>query len=88
MECKGIDIVQFRNTEGEKVSGWLVLAEEVAVYIDKTLLKDGVYQTAETIRSCGPADWMAMSRFRQTMSLRSRGSRACAPTPCALTDRA
>ena len=44
MECKVIDIVQFRNTAGEKVSGWLVLGEVVAVYIDKTLLKDGVYQ--------------------------------------------
>jgi flavin reductase (DIM6/NTAB) family NADH-FMN oxidoreductase RutF len=45
MECKVVDIVQFRNTEGEKVSGWLVLGEVVGVYIDKTLLKDGVYQT-------------------------------------------
>ncbi|MBT2334962.1 flavin reductase family protein [Variovorax paradoxus] len=47
MECKVIDIVQFKNTDGDKVSGWLVLGEVVAVHIDKTLLKDGVYQTAE-----------------------------------------
>jgi flavin reductase (DIM6/NTAB) family NADH-FMN oxidoreductase RutF len=40
MECKVIDIVQFRNTAGEKVEGWLVLGEVVAVYIDKLLLKD------------------------------------------------
>jgi len=39
MECKVIDIVQFRNTAGEKVEGWLVLGEVVAVYIDKLLLK-------------------------------------------------
>ena len=61
MECKVIDIVQFQNTEGEKVGGWLVLGEVVAVYIDKTLLKDGVYQTAEAypiMRSGGLNDYV------------------------------
>jgi len=61
MECKVIDIVQFRNTQGDKVSGWLVLGEVVAVYIDKTLLKDGVYQTAEArpiMRSGGLNDYV------------------------------
>lgn len=64
MECKVIDIVQFRNTEGEKVGGWLVLGEVVAVYIDKTLLKDGVYQTAEAypiMRSGGLNDYVQVS---------------------------
>lgn len=64
MECKVIDIVQFRNTAGEKVSGWLVLGEVVAVYIDTTLLKDGVYQTAEAypiMRSGGMNDYVQVS---------------------------
>ena len=64
MECKVVDIVQFRNTQGEKVSGWLVLGEVVAVYIDKTLLKDGVYQTAEAypiMRSGGLNDYVQVS---------------------------
>lgn len=64
MECKVIDIVQFRNTAGEKVGGWLVLGEVVAVYIDKTLLKDGVYQTAEAypiMRSGGLNDYVQVS---------------------------
>lgn len=64
MECKVIDIVQFRNTAGEKVSGWLVLGEVVAVYIDKALLKDGVYQTAEAypiMRSGGLNDYVQVS---------------------------
>lgn len=64
MECKVIDIVQFRNTEGEKVSGWLVLGEVVAVYIDKALLRDGVYQTAEAypiMRSGGLNDYVQVS---------------------------
>jgi flavin reductase (DIM6/NTAB) family NADH-FMN oxidoreductase RutF len=64
MECKVIDIVQFRNTDGEKVSGWLVLGEVVGVYIDKALLKDGVYQTAEAypiMRSGGLDDYVQVS---------------------------
>lgn len=64
MECKVIDIVQFRNIQGEKVSGWLVLGEVVAVYIDKTLLKDGVYQTAQAypiMRSGGLNDYVQVS---------------------------
>ncbi|MEC9433257.1 MAG: flavin reductase family protein [Pseudomonadota bacterium] len=47
MECRVVDIVRFRNQAGEPVSGWLVLGEVVAVHIDRRLLVDGVYQTAE-----------------------------------------
>jgi len=64
MECKVIDIVQFRNTAGEKVSGWLVLGEVVGVYIDMALLKGGVYQTAEAypiMRSGGLNDYVQVS---------------------------
>ena len=46
MKCKVINIVQFKNVAGDKVKGWLVLGEAVAVHIDKLLLKDGVYLTA------------------------------------------
>lgn len=61
MECKVIDIVRFRNAQGEDVNGWLVLGEVVAVYIDKLLLKDGVYQTAAArpiMRSGGLNDYV------------------------------
>ncbi|MCR8958776.1 flavin reductase family protein [Variovorax sp. S2] len=64
MECKVIDIVQFRNTAGEKVEGWLVLGEVVAVYIDKLLLKNGVYQTANAypiMRSGGLNDYVQVT---------------------------
>lgn len=64
MECKVIDIVQFRNTDGEKVNSWLVLGEVVAVHIDKLLLKDGVYQTAQAypiLRSGGLNDYVQVS---------------------------
>lgn len=64
MECKVTDIVQFKNTNGEKVSGWLVLGEVVAVYIDKLLITDGVYQTAQAypiMRAGGLNDYVQVS---------------------------
>jgi flavin reductase (DIM6/NTAB) family NADH-FMN oxidoreductase RutF len=45
-ECKLTQIVQLQRADGRQVSGWLTLGEVVAVHIDKTLIKDGVYQTA------------------------------------------
>jgi len=45
-ECKLSQIVQLQAANGEKVQAWLTLGEVVAVHIDKTLIRDGVYQTA------------------------------------------
>jgi flavin reductase (DIM6/NTAB) family NADH-FMN oxidoreductase RutF len=45
-ECKLTQIVQLQGADGRKVQGWLTLGEVVAVYIDKKLIKDGIYQTA------------------------------------------
>ena len=45
-ECKLTQIIQLQNAGGEKVNGWLTLGEVVAVHIDKSLIHDGVYQTA------------------------------------------
>ena len=47
MECKLVDIVRLRNQHGETIDSWLVLGEVVAVYIDKQLIDDGVYQMAK-----------------------------------------
>jgi flavin reductase (DIM6/NTAB) family NADH-FMN oxidoreductase RutF len=45
-ECKLTQIIQLQGADGNKVNGWLTLGEVVAVHIDKSLIKDGVYQTA------------------------------------------
>jgi flavin reductase (DIM6/NTAB) family NADH-FMN oxidoreductase RutF len=45
-ECKLIEIMQLKGANGEKAQAWLTLGEVVAVHIDKTLIRDGVYQTA------------------------------------------
>ncbi|MGO4711159.1 flavin reductase family protein [Bradyrhizobium sp. 2TAF24] len=47
MECKVLQVIQLQDKEGNKVPSWLTLGEVVAVYIDRALIRDGVYQTAE-----------------------------------------
>ena len=45
-ECKCTEIHQLKSAAGEPIPSWLVLGEVVAVYIDKALLRDGIYDTA------------------------------------------
>ena len=62
-ECRSTQIVQLQGIDGEKVPTWLVLGEVVAVHIAKTLLKDGVYDTAgagHILRGGGPADYFTV----------------------------
>lgn len=46
-ECRLTQMVQLQGADGAKVEAWLTLGEVVAVHIDRTLIRDGVYQTAE-----------------------------------------
>jgi len=62
-ECRSTQIVQLQGTDGQAVPTWLVLGEVVAVSIDKALLKDGVYDTANAghiLRGGGPADYFTV----------------------------
>ena len=45
-ECKCTEILQLKGADGVKTPAWLVLGEVVAVHIDKSLLRDGAYDTA------------------------------------------
>jgi len=45
-ECRLSQIVRLRSAEGVEADAWLTIGEVVAVHIDRTLLKDGVYDTA------------------------------------------
>ncbi len=45
-ECRLSQITQLRTASGADVSTWVVFGEVIAVHIDRTLLRDGVYQTA------------------------------------------
>ncbi len=62
-ECRCTQIVQLQGIDGQTVPTWLVLGEVVAVAIDKALLKDGVYDTANAghiLRGGGPADYFTV----------------------------
>lgn len=77
MECKVTEIVQFKNWKGEKVKGWLILGEVVAVYIDKSLIKDGVYQTAlanPILRAGRGGDYVEVTQDRMFEMDRPPGS--------------
>ena len=59
-ECRRTQVLQLAGADGTKVNTWLVLGEVVAVHIAKTLLKDGVYDTANAghlLRGGGPGDY-------------------------------
>ncbi|MBD8806384.1 MULTISPECIES: flavin reductase family protein [Pseudomonas syringae group] len=62
-ECKVTQIVQLQRADKELVPSWLILGEVVAVHIAKSLLKDGVYDTAAAepiLRGGGPADYFQL----------------------------
>ncbi len=54
-ECRLTQLIQLQGADGARLDTWLALGEVVAVYIDKALIQDGVYQTAAPgpILRCG-----------------------------------
>ncbi|WP_313134046.1 flavin reductase family protein [Stutzerimonas nitrititolerans] len=64
-ECKVTQIIQLQGADKASVSSWLVLGEVVAVHIAKSLLVDGIYDTAAAepiMRGGGPADYFQLGR--------------------------
>ncbi|MDB5980568.1 MAG: Asp/Glu/hydantoin racemase [Pseudomonas sp.] len=62
-ECKVTQIIQLQRANKELISSWLVLGEVVAVHIAKSMLKDGIYDTASAehiLRGGGPADYFQL----------------------------
>ena len=67
-ECRLTDIHQLRTASHEPVASWLVLGEVVKVYIDHRLLKDGVFDTANSgaiLRAGGPADYFSIGEAQK-----------------------
>jgi flavin reductase (DIM6/NTAB) family NADH-FMN oxidoreductase RutF len=59
-ECKLTQLVRLQGADGQPAPSWLVLGEVVGVHIDRTHLRDGVYDTAHAghiLRGGGPADY-------------------------------
>jgi flavin reductase (DIM6/NTAB) family NADH-FMN oxidoreductase RutF len=69
-ECRLTQLVQLRGANGESVDTWLVLGEVVAVHISRSLLVNGIYDTAGArpiLRGGGPSDYFEIgpeARFR------------------------
>ena len=64
-ECRCTQIIQLQCANGQKVKAWLILGEVVAVYIDRSYLKDGVYDTAaaqHVLRGGGAADYFSVGK--------------------------
>ena len=62
-ECRRTQIIQLQSAAGDAVPTWLVLGEVVAVHIDRALLKDGIYDTANAghvLRGGGAGDYFSI----------------------------
>ncbi|MBB5049680.1 flavin reductase (DIM6/NTAB) family NADH-FMN oxidoreductase RutF [Rhodopseudomonas rhenobacensis] len=46
-ECRLSQLIQLQGADGRKAEAWLTIGEVIAVHIDRRLIKDGVYQTAQ-----------------------------------------
>ena len=75
MECKCTQIVQLKGLDGADTPSVLVLGEVVAVHIDRTLLKNGIYDTAAgepILRAGGPADYFSITEAQRFKMYRPR----------------
>jgi flavin reductase (DIM6/NTAB) family NADH-FMN oxidoreductase RutF len=69
-ECRVSQVVALTGADGSATPAWLVLGEVVAVHIQRSLLKDGIYDTAAAhpvVRAGGSADYFEIGeaqRFR------------------------
>lgn len=62
-ECKVAQVVQLRSASGAEIPSWLVLGEVVRVHIERRLLVDGVYRTADAepvLRAGGSGDYFEL----------------------------
>ena len=74
-ECKLTQMLRLQGADGKPVDSWMMFGEVVAIYIAKTLLKDGVYDTAAAepiLRGGGPGDYFRVTEDRKFVMPRPR----------------
>ena len=62
-ECRLTQLLQLQTAAHQTVPTWLVLGEVVAVHIERSLLRDGIFDTAAAgpvLRGGGPADYFSV----------------------------
>ena len=60
-ECRVLQQIQLHDLDGKAVQTWLTLGQVVAVHIDRSLIRDGVYDTAAAhpiLRAGGPTAYV------------------------------
>jgi flavin reductase (DIM6/NTAB) family NADH-FMN oxidoreductase RutF len=75
--------VQLEGIDKQAVDTWLVLGEVVGIHIDKSLLKDGVYDTANAqhiLRGGGPSDYFSIGPEQLFHMWRPKGGGLFVPT--------
>ena len=75
-ECRVTQILQLQGLDQQPVPTWMVFGEVVAVHINKRLLKDGVYDTANAghiLRAGGPADYFTVGPEQLFKMYRPKG---------------
>jgi flavin reductase (DIM6/NTAB) family NADH-FMN oxidoreductase RutF len=85
MECKLVEVNQLHDSQGAKLESWMVFGEVVGVHIDKSLLKDGAYQTAlarPLLRCGGLQDYAVLSpewivQIKRLADPKKRDSHGC-----------
>jgi flavin reductase (DIM6/NTAB) family NADH-FMN oxidoreductase RutF len=63
-ECRVTQILRLKNAEGHEVDAWITFGEVVAAHIDRSLIKDGVYDTAAArpiLRAGGPSAYVEVT---------------------------
>ncbi|MGI4800346.1 MAG: flavin reductase family protein [Janthinobacterium lividum] len=63
LECRVLQQIQLHDLDGQAVATWLTLGQVVAVHIDRSLIRDGVYDTAAArpiLRAGGAAAYVAV----------------------------
>lgn len=59
LECKLVDIIELRDSDGQSVNSFLVLGHVVGVYLDEAYISEGRFDmvAAGTIARCGYSDY-------------------------------
>ena len=63
-ECRLLQQIQLHDLDGRAVQTWLTLGQVVAVHIDRSLIRDGIYDTAAgrpILRGGGPTAYIEVT---------------------------
>ncbi len=63
-ECRVTQIVRLKDVGGHEVDAWMTFGEVVAAHVDRSLIKDGIFDTAAArpvLRAGGPTGYVEVT---------------------------